>query len=233
VAVTGGDVEGVSIVTSAAGSVTGRVTIDGGAAFPTALSKLFVRALPVDRDTQITGLGSIPDNGRFKEDGTFELKQVIASNRLTVGPLPEGWAVRSIDHNGRDFMTQHFDAQGTTLEGIAISLTNQFPVLSGSLRDEKGNGSVAGTVIIFPDDGSLWIEDLRTVRTGRADQSGLFTIKAIRPGDYLAVAVPTVQVNQWNDPEYLEALRAQAKRISLEQGETKHLELTVKTPGGL
>jgi hypothetical protein len=231
VSVVGGDVEGVNIVTSAAGAVTGRVTIHGGGTFPNPLPRLTVRTLPVDRDTAITGLGVLPDNGRLKEDGSFELKQVIGNNRLTVGPLPDGWAVRSIDHNGRDLTTQAFDTQGATLDGLAIALTNQFPVLTGSLRDEKGNGILTGTVIIFPDDGSQWVEDLRTVRTARADQSGVFTIKGIRPGEYLAVAVPTVQTNQWNDPEFLESLRAQGKAVSLREGETKQLELVVKAAG--
>jgi hypothetical protein len=231
VSVIGGDVEGVNIVTSAAGNVTGRVTVDGGGTFPSPLTRLTVRSLPVERETAITGLGSIADNGRLKEDGAFELKQVIGSNRLTVGPLPDGWAVRSIDHSGRDLLTQPFDTQGTTLDGINIVLTNRFPLLSGSLRDDKGNGSVTGTVILFPDDGSLWVEDLRTVRSARADQSGVFTIKAIRPGEYLAVAVPTVQNNQWNDPEFLESLRAHGTRVSLREGENKQLELIVKAAG--
>jgi hypothetical protein len=164
VSVVGGDVEGVNIVTSAAGSVNGRLTIDGGGTFPNPLTRLIVRTLPVDRDTAVTGLGSIADNGRLKEDGAFDLKQVIGSNRLTVGPLPDGWAIKSIDHNGRDLTTQPFDTQGATLDGVAIALTNRFPVLTGSLRDDKGNGIVTGTVIIFPEEGTLWIEDLRTVR---------------------------------------------------------------------
>jgi carboxypeptidase family protein len=230
VSVVGGDVEGISIVTSAAGNVTGRVTVDGGA-FPNPLTRLTVRTLPVDRDTAITGLGLVADNGRLKEDGAFELKQVIGSNRLTVGPLPEGWAVRSIDHSGRDLLTQPFDTQGTTLDGVTIVLTNRFPLLSGSLRDDKGNGVVTGTVVLFPDEGSLWVEDLRTVRTARADQSGVFTIKGIRPGEYLAVAVPTIQNNQWNDPEFLESLRSQAKRVSLREGENRQLELILKAAG--
>jgi hypothetical protein len=114
---------------------------------------------------------------------------------------------------------------------VAILLTSKFPVLSGSLRDDKGNSAVTGTVVIFPEDASLWVEDLRTVRTARADQTGLFTIKAIRPGEYLAVAVPTVQNNQWNDPEFLETLRAQAQRVSLRESENKQVELIIKAAG--
>lgn len=230
VSVVGGDVEGVNIVTSAAGNVTGRVTVDSGP-FPNPLTKLLVRPLPVDRDTAITGFGAIPDNGRLKDDGTFDLKQVIGLNRLTVGPLPDGWAIRSIDRSGSDLTTQPFDTQGTTYDSVAIVLTNRFPVLSGSLHDEKGNGVVAGTVIIFPDDGAQWVEDLRTVRTARVDQAGLFTIKAIRPGEYLAVAVPTIQNNQWNDPEFLESLRPLGKRVSLREGEKSQVDLTVKAAG--
>jgi hypothetical protein len=231
VSVVGGDVEGVTIVTSAAGNLTGRVTVDGGGAFPNPWTRLTTRALPVDRDTAITGLGAIADNGRLKDDGSFELKGVIGSNRLAIAPLPDGWAIRSIDYNGRDLLTQPVDTQGTTLDGVGIVLTNRFPTLSGSLRDDKGNGVVTGTVILFPDDGALWIEDLRTVRSARADQSGVFTIKAIRPGEYLAVAVPTVQNNQWNDPEFLESLRSQGKRVSLREGETQQLELILKPAG--
>jgi hypothetical protein len=228
VSVSGGDVEGVNIVTSAAGSVSGRVIVDGGGSLPTPLTRLTVRALPVDRDTAVF-MGSIPDNGRLKEDGSFDLKQIIGSNRLSVGPLPDGWAVRSIDYNGRDLTTQPLDTQGATFDGAVIALTNRFPVLSGSLRDEKGNGTEAATVVLFPDDGSLWVEDLRTVRTARVDQSGLFTVKAIRPGEYLAIAVPSIQHNQWNDPEYLESLREHAKHVSLREGENTQIELIVKT----
>src|SRR5439155_19399360 len=63
VSVVGGDVEGINIVTSAAGNLAGRVTVDGGGTFPNPWTKLTVRALPVDRETAVSALG-IPDNGR-------------------------------------------------------------------------------------------------------------------------------------------------------------------------
>ena len=87
---------------------------------------------------------------------------------------------------------------------------------------------MAGTTILFPDEPSMWSEDLRAIRTARVDQSGIFTIKAVRPGDYLVVAVPTVTNNQWNDPEYLESLRERASRISLKEGDVKQTDLIVK-----
>jgi hypothetical protein len=222
----GADVEGVNIVTNASGAVVGRVVVEGDAPLPAPMTKLTVRALPVDRDTAIN-IGGMPDNGRVREDAGFELKSVIGQARLTIGPLAEGWAIRQIDQGGRDLTLQPFDTLGQTLDGVTITLTNRFPALSGTLRDGQGNGVLAGTMILFPDEPSLWVEDLRSVRTARADQSGPFSVKAIRPGDYLAVAVPTVTNNQWNDPEYLESLREHAKRISLKEGDAKQLDLVV------
>jgi hypothetical protein len=231
VSVVGGDVEGVNIVTSAAGGVAGRVVVEGNSPLPSPITKLLVRALPVDRDTAIS-LGAIPDNGRVREDGSFELKSVAGQVRLTITPLADGWAVRQIDHNGRDVTSQPFDTQGQTLDGLTITLTNRFPVVSGALRDDKGNAVVDGTTILFPDDPSMWSEDLRAIRTARVDQSGLFTLKGVRPGDYLIVAVNSVRNNQWNDPEYLESLREQASRISLAEGEAKHADLIVRSLNG-
>jgi len=223
-----GDVENLSIVTAPAGTVAGTVVLESDK-LPVPLTRLFVRNLPVDRDSAIN-IGSAPDNGRVRDDGTFELKAVVGSNRLTVGGLPEGWAIRRIDQGGKDYTTTPFDTFGQTLDGFTIVLTNRFPVVSGVLRDDKGNPAAGGTAILFPEEASLWAEDLRTVRTARPDQSGVFGIRAIRPGDYLAIAVPTVQNNQWNDPEYLESLRSNATRISLKEGDSPRLELVVRAP---
>ena len=229
--VMGADVDGVSVVTSAAGGVTGRVSVEPGTPLPIALTRLYVRSLPVERDTT-TNFGSAPDNGHVREDGTFDLKVVIGSNRLTVSPLPDGWAIRQIDQNGRDLAAQPFDPQGQTLDGATIVLTNRFPMLTATLRDGKGLPAPDGVFVLFPEDAAAWAEDLRLVRTGRPGRNGAILLKAVRPGAYLAAAVPSATSSQWNDPEYLELLRAQAKAITIKEGEPAQIDVTVKTPGG-
>jgi hypothetical protein len=229
--VSGADVDGVNIVTSAAGAVTGRVTVEPGTPLPTALTRLSVRALPVERDTQ-SNFGSAPDNGRVREDGSFELKTVIGTNRLTVSPLPDGWAIRQIDQNGRDLAAQPFDPQGQTLDGATVILTNRFPTVTAGLRDEKGAPTPDGVLILFPEDAVSWAEDLRLIRTGRPGQNGTIVFKAVRPGTYLAAAVPSATSSQWNDPEYLESLRSQAKQVTIKETEPAQLDVVVKTPGG-
>jgi Carboxypeptidase regulatory-like domain len=172
--------------------------------------------------------GFIPDGDKVRADGNFEVKGVFGLNRFNIAPMPDGWAIRRVDFNGRDVAASGVDPQSQTLEGVTITLTNRFLTVSGALRDAKGNPMPSATAILFPDDQSLWVEDLRTIRTARVDQSGTFTVKALRPGDYLAVAVPGVQNNQWNDPEFLETLRDQAQRFTVAEGESKTVNLIVK-----
>jgi len=229
--VSGADVDGVNIVTSAAGGVTGRVTVEPGTPLPIALTRLIVRALPVERDTQ-ANLGSAPDNGRVREDGSFELKTIIGSSRLTIGPLPDGWAIRQIDQGGRDLAAQPFDPQGQTIDGATVIITDRFPTVTATLQDAKGVPTLEGILVLFPEDASAWAEDLRMIRTGRPGQNGSILLKAVRPGAYLAAGVPSVTSSQWNDPEYLESLRAQAKPIAVREREPAQVTVVVKAPGG-
>jgi len=227
--VTGSDVDGLSIVTSAAGSVTGRVVTEPGTPFPTPLTRLVVRALPVDRDTSIT-FGAAVDSGRVRDDGSFELKSVLGSNRLTIAPLPEGWTIRQIDQNGRDLAAQPFDTQGQTLEGASVLLTNRFPTLTASLQDGRGAPLPDGIVVLFPEDAALWAEDLRLIRVGRPGQSGAATLRAVRPGLYLAAGVPSATTSELADPDFLESLRSQATRITVNENEPAQVRVVVKAP---
>jgi len=227
--VSGSDVDGVSLATSAAGTVTGRVSIEPGVPLPTPLTRLTVRALPVDRDTYVT-FGSALDSGRVREDGSFELKTVVGSSRLTIAPLPDGWAIRQIDQNGRDLAVQPFDPQGQTLDNATIVLTTRFPTLTVALHDEKGAPAPDGIFVLFPEDAAQWIDDLKTIRTGRSGLTGTVTLRAVRPGQYLAAAVPSATNSELADPEYLESLRAQARRITVNENEPAQLDVVVKTP---
>jgi len=224
----GTDVDGVNVMTSAAGGVTGRVAVEPGAPFPNALTRLVVRPLPVDRDTS-AAVGGTPDNGRVREDGSFELKTVIGASRLTVGPLPDGWAIREIDQNGRDLASQPFDHQGQTLEGATVVLTKRFPAVTASLHDAQGT-PVDGIFVLFPEDQTLWTDDLRLIRTGRPGQTGAVSLRAVRPGQYLAAAVPSATTSQLADPDYLESLRAQGKRVDVRENEPAQIDVIVKAP---
>jgi hypothetical protein len=58
--------------------------------------------------------------------------------------------------------------------------------------------------------------------------AGLFTFKGLPAGDYLLVALDYVQEGQWNDPEFLDGLKARAERLAIADAESKQMDLVVR-----
>jgi Carboxypeptidase regulatory-like domain len=226
--VAGTDIEGVVLTTSTGGSMAGRVVFDGNVAAPQPASQFRVVARPVNRDGPNTGAPS-PDNGRVRQDWGFTLTAVMGANRIGIATLPPGWAIKSIDAQGRDLTDAPVEfSGGEKYEDVVITLTNRFPTLAGTTTDRKA-APVEAMVIVFADDQSKWAEDSRMVRTVRSDKAGTFKLTALPPGDYQAIALEYVLDGDWNDPQFLESLREGASRISLREGEGGTVALQIKT----
>lgn len=146
-----------------------------------------------------------------------------------MGTLPPGWAIKSIDAQGRDLTDAPVEfSGGEKYEDVVITLTNRFPTLTGTTVDRKA-APVEAMVILFADDQSKWAEDSRMVRNVRSDKAGTFKLRALPPGDYLAIALEYVLDGDWNDPQFLESLREGASRVTLREGEGGTLALQIKS----
>ena len=235
VTVMGADAEGISLVTGAGGAISGRIATDEGLSPLAAGSilqsarigtQLRVSARPVEPDS--TYQRFTEDNGRVKDDGSFELTDVIGLQRLSVGPLASGWAVKEIASDGKDYADAPIEIRsGQRIEGLTIVITNKFPTLRGQLVDEKAQPA-EGTVILFPDDPTKWGEGSRLVRSARPDVTGLFEIKYVPPGDYLVAPVDYVQTGTWDDPDFLKSLQDNATKITVREGAPASVNLTLR-----
>ena len=215
----GDDLGGVSLVTSPAGSMRGRVLSDTGEPLP-AGHRMRVTARPLDpqRTWRVPGGASPLENGRVKDDMTFEITGVFGPNRLSLLPPPHGWALKSIDYDGKDLAETPVDVQGgQAITGITVVLSKSMPTVMGTLVDAKGQ-PVAGTVLLFPDDPAKWAEEARLTRSTRPDDTGRFEFIHTVPGTYFIVALEYVRSDQWADPAFLEDLRSQATRVHVEEG---------------
>ena len=144
--VTGEDLTGVVLAGGSGGSIAGRVVSDTGEVVPSpASSRMRVFARPVDPTSTYTSFDN--DNGRVKDDWSFELTNVYGMNRLSINPMPTGWAVRRIEHDGRDYADVPVDLHGgQKLDGVSIVLPSRCPD-HRTLLDERA--SAEGTALIF------------------------------------------------------------------------------------
>ena len=221
------DLEGVSLTTSGGGSMSGRIVFDGNVTPPQAATQFRVIPRPVNRENANANMG-LPDNGRVKPDWSFSLTAVLGANRIAVGGLPPGWALKSVDAQGRDFTDAPADfSGGEKYDDVVITLTNRFPTLTGTTANGRG-APLDAMVVVFAEDAAKWAEDSRMVRTTRSDKAGTFRMTAMPPGDYLAIALEYVLDGDWNDPQFLESLRDRATKVTLREGEPGTLALQVR-----
>jgi hypothetical protein len=225
--VTGGDIDGVTLVTGTGGTIRGTVAREDGLPLGTELSKLVLRVQTFDGTMRTSSTGG--DNGRVNADGTFEFVGAFGPALLSLTGLPSAWFIKSIEHDGRELTDAHVPIRhGDTLSGVRLLLTNTVTALSGTIRGGQQQPTFAGTVVVFSADPSKWVEGGRCVKSARPDRQGRYQLKGLPPGEYLAIALDYVEDGIWNDPEYLEGIRSRAERFTLAEAETKTLDLELK-----
>lgn len=223
VSVMGVDVDGVLLTTGAGGTISGRVVTDDGT--PLALGsvgtgradmRMRVSMRPVEPDTTYSTFNQ--DNGRVRDDGTFEVTDVFGANRISLGPLTGGWAIKSINLEGRDYSDLPVDVRnGQHVDGMTIVISKKLATLQGRLVDKDARPAF-GSVILFPEDSARWGEGSRLMRTTRPDRLGNFEIRTVPAGDYLIAAVDAVQPGATDDPEFLKGLADDATKVTVSDG---------------
>jgi hypothetical protein len=221
----GADLEGVMLVAGSGGTVKGQVVTDDGAALPSNVDRMTVRAV-----AQVQGVRTLsfaPDNGRVNKDGTFEVKGVSGQVTFSIAPLTGDWTLKAIEVEGRDVSDEPMDVAHGAVNTIRVVLTSRPSLIRGGLTDDKRQPA-EGTIVVFPEESTRWREGSRAIRSARPDQNGEFSIKGLPPGNYLIAALDYVQDGQWNDPEFLEGLKHGAERVALAESESKRVDLTLK-----
>jgi hypothetical protein len=183
----------------------------------------------VEPDTSYSSFSQ--DNGRVRDDGTFEVSDVFGASRLQLGPLTGGWAVKAINYEGKDYADVPLEIRnGQRIEGVTIVVSKRLPTLGGRLVDQDAKPAY-GTIVLFPEDSAKWGEGSRLLKTTRPDRMGNFEIRTVPAGDYFIAAVDYVQPGATDDPEFLKGLAdSGASKVSVSEGSVPSaLTLTLRT----
>ena len=212
---TGDDLAGIQIVTTPGATLRGRVLTESGETLARD-QKITISARPLDPSRSAPG--PLQDNGRVKEDGTFEVAGVQGAVRITATGLPTGWYLRSVTYDGKDIADTPLDVRGgQQLDGFSVLLTRTLTEVRGTLLDPKGQVP-DGSVVLFPEDAAQWAEDSRLIKRIRPDAAGAFAFRQVIPGNYLVAAVEYVRDGEFHDPAFLEGLREHARRVRVDDG---------------
>src|SRR5688500_13002167 len=155
--VAGVDVEDLSLVAGAGGTVRGEVVTDDGSPLPAGFDRMQVRP-PFNPNARMMISVLHPDNGRVQSDSSFEVQGVLSDTVLSIGPLTGEWTLKAIEVEGRDMADLPLPIEhGKTLSGVRVVLTTRPTTIRGALRNERQNPA-EGTVIVFAEDRATWRE---------------------------------------------------------------------------
>jgi hypothetical protein len=163
---------------------------------------------------------------------TFTIEGLLAGPYwLRQAGLSFGWVVKSITWNGRDYTDVPVDTTGTqNIAGVAVTLTNGAPVVTGVVRDRTGNPVSAAVVLAFPTDRTLWSGyGLRPTRIKFATttSAGEFEIRTLPAGDYFMLATDGRDPDAHHAPGFFERNAHVASRHSLSWNQTHTVDLVL------
>ena len=226
--VQGADIDGVSLVTEAPVRIGGEVVTESGAPLPQAAAGRLRVTIEVTGDRRPTTVRVGDDNGLVKTDGSFTVSAPPGPAIVRVSSLPRGWALKAVEIGAREAPDGAIELKsGETLDRARIVVTDRFPAVSGRVIDDRATDA-EGIVVLFPADETRWLTATAGIRSGRADQKGIFRFETVPPGDYLIAALDAVQNWQVNDPEFLGELKPHAERLTLREGASAQVTLRLK-----
>jgi Carboxypeptidase regulatory-like domain len=223
VSVNGQDLDALTVILSAGGTISGMVSFDG-TTLPPDVTQVRITAPSTDQGA----LGPQP-NIRVDKEGRFSLSGVPAGAHL-VRPTGNvrGWTLKSVSISGRDVTdTPVVLRTGESLANVEIVFTDRLTEIGGTITNEQGTPVPDYTVLAFSTDRSLWRPQSRQIMTARPDQTGKYRIRGLPPGDYYLATVDPAEQGEWFEAAYLDDRRAGAAHVILGEGDVKTQDFRV------
>ena len=218
ITVSGQDLNDMSVILAAGGTITGAVTFLPGGSPPPDFTQVRIAAPSTDQ----ASFGP-QGNVRVDKDGRFALSGVSAGPHLIrPGGNMRGWILQSVSINSRDVTDAPLNVRtGETIANVQVVFTDKQSEINGTITDTGGNALADFTVLAFTTDSTLWRPQARQIMTTRPDQTGKYRIRGLPPGEYYVATVDPTEQGEWFEPAYLDEHRAGAARVTLGDGDVK------------
>jgi hypothetical protein len=163
---------------------------------------------------------------RSDADGRFTLENLFGSVLVRVSG-GSGWWLDRVLLDSTDITDVPMELPASS-DRLVVVLTREGASLSGATTTADGKPAVDASVVVFSADEARWQPRASTTRTAVA-ADGKYLIQALKPGRYLAMAVPRNTLTLSAGPEYFKLLAEHATPVVLGDREQKTLNLQVVT----
>jgi hypothetical protein len=226
------DITGVVVAMQRGSTISGRAVVETSSGIVPVTSPpigVFVIAEPVNGDISFVApsAGTLPppsDSAAFSAAGLMPGRYLLRF-RNQPGTL------KSIVWNGRDMTDVPFDTSaGVDFTNVEVTFTEKKAAVAGTIRDGQGRIVPDAAVIAFPTAREQWADyglRPRRMRVVSSGADGTFDQTALPAGEYFLAAVSAGELGDWRTAAFLSRAATVAKRLVLDWGETRRVDLTV------
>jgi len=228
VTVEGQTVGGLSLMLQDGLSVSGTLAFEADGVDPPGN---FSRARLLFIPASGRGMVEVGPGNTIVNDSGFTVKGLIPGLTRVAGSFntPEAnWVMKSAIIKGTDALDLPFVLEANdTITDAVITFTNRTQELTGTLSDAAQRPAPDYTIVVFPEDKTLWVSQ-RRVRTTRPGTDGRFTIPGLPSGTYRIAAVTDIGPEETRDLALLEELAGASIVFTLGDGEKKVQDLRIR-----
>lgn len=218
------DIDNLLLTTALGATARGVIVTDDGSVPTFRPAQVQVQANPAEPVTMMFGNSQM----KINDDFSFEISGV-SERRLVRGFVgaSSGWYLKAVLYDGEDVTDKGVEfTAGRSYDGFEVVFSQKTTDLSGLVSDDRNRPVVDATVVVFPANPERWGYGSRYLRTVRPDTEGRYNVRSLPPGDdYLIIAVQNLESGQGGDPEFLSRAREEARPLTLNEGETKTVDV--------
>ena len=243
VVVESSDVTGVVIgAQSGSRELTGLVRAEGDVKLD--FSYLYVLIAPEtdpEKEVDASSLASdfLGGNGGFaqvKKDGSFKVSLSPSARPYNVvlagrgGGQQEDWFTSKVLFGGKDVLESGFKPGAGQAGPVEIVISNKGSGIEGSVLDKDEKPFPGADVVALPSDPKLRRHsDMAQATT--ADQHGHFSMRGLRPGEYVVYALEDSQEQPFTTELFQKTNRGKIQKVKLEGAQKQQVQLEVILQG--
>jgi protocatechuate 3,4-dioxygenase beta subunit len=217
VTVTDANVGGLTLALTPGFRVNGTVSLEGSNAHPRPLVRLIE---PADSGSGYSAQST------FKDDGTFEMKDVAPVKYQLQLNLPAGTYIKSARMAGQDALHSTLDLTAVPSTPLDVVLSANVAEVSGIVKKVSGEAAGSALIVLWPKAplAGVYNGNLRSVG---ADLKGGFLLNDVAPGEYFALAFEQIEQGLSQSTEFLSRFGGTASEISVDPGAHASIDLRV------
>jgi hypothetical protein len=239
------DLDGLTIPVVPAGTLPGRVRVEGRLPAQMTIDRMIVRLVPAGANMQTSLSGMMANvlsqnpSGSVSADGAFQLMNIVPGDYRIEFNIPTGNGaggpqyttmqaanayIKDARLDGVDVLNAPLHFSGSAHNGLEVTLAFGSGRVEVTVTDARLQPVRAGRVVAVPERARFRTDLFRSLST---DENGRSAFPALAPGDYKIFAFESVEDNGWFDPELLARSEGQAASVHVSASATQAVSVQI------